>query len=180
MIAKASNENLDLTHKIARMEKKKLLEEATNPTPECQYSSQPLVCTPKKAIPKNKNRLISNDTAGSFIIDQLAPVTMTRTTAEDDDVVATIVPSPLETPMGTKRNLSFNSSTCEVTRRSGGTDSGINTSDENHVPATVQLQKSPDGTVPRVKRKRVRRFLTSLVCCGVSSRKMPKISYKKM
>lgn len=192
MITTANNRNYELMDRIAQMHKD-LQQQESRPTPE-MTQLQPnklLVCTPKKAELRGKKRmLIQEDTAGSFI---------GQSQSAAHGVVATIVPGEIEstdecTPeiiISGKRNLSF-SSTGDLTRRSG-TDSGINTSEENEIH--IQEPRNEDDDIDEddsgqykdrkkrpTKRRRMKRLLASLICCGgvPKATKLPKISYKKM
>lgn len=203
MITTANNRNYELMDRIAQMHKDLQQQQQqleNRPTPETTQlqPNKLLVCTPKKKaeLRGKKRMLIQEDTAGSFIGQQSAAHGVGAATA----AVATIVPGEIEstdtecTPeivIAGKRNLSF-SSTGDVTRRSG-TDSGINTSDENEIHIQERSNKDDDEEDDSgqnkdrkkrpTKRRRMKRLLASLICCGgggTATTKLPKISYKKM
>lgn len=190
MITQANNENFDLMDRIDGLEKVCRIYKAT-PEP-TELAVAKLVCTPKKPLPPTvPSRFLSDDTTGSFI-GQSVP---------RDDPISTLHPpqssststTPHSSTVRGKRNLSFNSSG-DVTRRSGGTDSGINTSDGNDIQETGVLlmgggsADDPDDNPRPRKRKRLRKCITRLLCCGGSSAAAtvdateagPKFSYKKL
>lgn len=203
MITQANNENFDLMDQIVSLERRNL-NALIKDTPEVVHSTgvaaAAAACTPKKMLPPLKGRLLAtaDDTTGSFIGPQAAM----------EGRVATLTPVPMEPSVTShgRRNLSFNSS-ADLTRRSGsGTDSGINSSgggrsgdgmqriplgesgaeeddelaDLNEQPRTEKQRKG--------KRKRIKRYLTRLVCCGMTEATTaataeegwPKITYKKL
>lgn len=193
MITQANNDNEELIDQIHIIQKE-LKDSNNRPTPEPQPTIATLVCTPRKAAVNPRgpaHRLLSDDTTGSFIGQTTVPT------------VTHLAHSPVSESSSVhgKRNLSFNTSGGDTTRRSGGTDSGINTSDGNE----VMIQEDPlsgsgagmllggqHDTVPRHerprKRKRVRRYIARLLCCGTTTvtndeaqkSTRAKIIYKKM
>ena len=189
MMTVANNKNDELLDRIAFMQHQQQqqsqqpIQKQTDfrPTPETQFQPQ-LVGTPRKrancALAKNL-RLVE-DTAGSFI-GQSADVA----TLEPVDIGRGSTPEDQGTVPGGKRNLSFNSTTGDVTRRSG-TDSGINTSDENEIQ--VIGDTLTEEHQPRVRG--LKRLLGRLVCCGGDSHQsefdtrthveLPRIIYKRM
>lgn len=164
LIGEVNMEKFDLIDRIERM---RLDVQTDNKlTPEISYNPVLMlknVCTPKKkAIPTAKHRqLIKNDSSGSFLGDSNLPPSASS---------AVIIPTGIEmahlTPIDCelrKRNLSFNSTGGDETRRSTGTDSGINTSEENEV---VPVPTVAESGRKRTKRKRMKKFLASFICCG--------------
>lgn len=177
MISQANTENNALKDRIVDLQKEMAL--ANRPTPDVPILADKYVCTPKKGL---HPRLVSDNTTGSFI----------GQTPKADGLVVDVSEQDSNSPnLGVqgKRNLSFNSSG-DMTGRSGGTDSGINSSDGHDINVDSEgflvggLNES--GFERQPKRKRIRRYIKRLICCGdpaVQDDQIPKndlIRYKKM
>lgn len=194
MIGQANNENHELMDRIDHLEKECKVYSRPTPVPS-QVTVAQLALTPRKAMPIN--RVLADDTTGSFIGQSLTVTTGTTSTTTTECHSGGI------SPAGTKRNLSFNSSS-ELTRRSG-TDSGINTSDGNEIQvhevegtlsgrSGVDEEEEEEAMMPmmekrrkkkKTKKKRLRKYMARLLCCvtadtAVVAEAGPRIFYKKL
>lgn len=185
MITQATDDNFDLMDQITSMQQRGRKDNQPTPEPHSQSSIARVACTPRKAVPTGPSRSESDDTTGSFI-----GLALPRDDAASLVTVAlaarSITPHSPTAAQG-KRNLSFNSSG-EVTRRSGGTDSGIHTSAGNEIQiqggAQLLLDDLQESAEPPPG-SRVRRCIARWMCCGADGKaeeapKRAQISYKKM